>query len=59
MLQVHRARTPCSDRERRDGDQLQEQRDQARIEECLRVYREEAAGRLILAMLGRHHGPAE
>jgi hypothetical protein len=59
MLQAHRARTLCSDRERRDGDQLQEQRNQARTEECLRAYREEAAGRLILAMLGRRHGPAE
>ena len=59
MLQAHRARTLRSDRERRDDDQLQEQRDQSRIEECLRVYREEAAGRLILAMLGRRHGPAE
>jgi hypothetical protein len=59
VAQHPRSRTLPPPREQRADCSAQVQRDQARADECLRVYREEAAGRLMLAMLGRRRLPAE
>jgi hypothetical protein len=59
MAQLPRSRTLLPPRDQRADDFAQAQRDQARVDECLRVYREEAAGRLMLAVLGRRRLAAE
>jgi hypothetical protein len=59
MAQLPRPRTPGPLQDRRADDPLQAQREQARVDECQRVYREEAAGRLMLAVLGRRRLAAE
>ena len=59
VAQIARPQSPHLHRDRRADDHLQAQRDQARVDECQRAYREEAAGRLMLAVLGRRRLPAE
>jgi hypothetical protein len=59
MAQLPRSRNMLLSRDQRADDSAQAQRDQARVDECLRIYREEAAGRLMLAVLGRRRLAAE